>query len=443
MLRLESSPEPINLRNPGRTFMSRHPARHESGVGHSWPTGTSDNDRDGLEQLHEAGMRSLHQRRLEPVFETALRLVMRQCRASAGAVYLAEAGATSFRPVVQLSEPGWAEAFGRASWLFARTTTCFGSAAMTLPGAPGDAARAPALPGVFVAPLLSGDGESMGALVAAGAQAIELGEDQRESIARVIRHAADFGQQVRAWRDGTGAIERARADAETLNRRKDDFLAMLAHELRQPLGAALQALALDRTASCPDHRQRARDIIVHQLTHMTRLVEDLADLSAISRGTLTLQRDTVDLRAVIGRALEIAGPLLQDRQHQVTLQIGQEPSWLVADSARLTQVVSNLLYNAAFYTPAGGQVIVGLAAAEARQLRLWVRDNGVGIPAKDRHRIFDLFERGRAAGRGTGIGLAVVRRIVELHGGTVAARSVPEGGGTEVSVVLPRGSASA
>jgi CheY-like chemotaxis protein/nitrogen-specific signal transduction histidine kinase len=231
-----------------------------------------------------------------------------------------------------------------------------------------------------------------------------------------------------------------------LDRRKDEFLAMLGHELRNPLAPIMTSLELIRM-----HRNdaaqiaRSRDVIARQVTLMTRLVDDLLDVSRITRGKIELKKQSISLDSAVERALEIIRPLIDERCHQLTLNLPGEPVWLLGDPARLAQVLANLLHNAAKYTDAGGCISL-TARTEGDQLILVVADNGIGLDAHMREKVFELFVQGadsieRSRG-GMGLGLTLVRSLVQLHGGSVEARSEGPGCGSEFVVTLPLGTPS-
>lgn len=227
--------------------------------------------------------------------------------------------------------------------------------------------------------------------------------------------------------------------AEDANRAKDEFLAMLGHELRNPLSPIVTALELMRLRGGDTH-QRERAIIERQVRHLTRLVDDLLDVSRITRGKVELKTELVEMHEVVGRAVEMASPLLEQRSHTLTLEVASSGLAVEGDPARLSQVVSNLLVNAANYTPPGGQI--GVRAARAGgHITVQVSDNGAGIPAAALDQIFDLFVQGRRsldrAGGGLGLGLAIVRSLVERHGGSVTAHSDGPGCGSTFVVKLP------
>ena len=229
---------------------------------------------------------------------------------------------------------------------------------------------------------------------------------------------------------------------EESDRRKDEFLAMLAHELRNPLAPIGTAAELLRLApDNPARVQAAAQVIHRQVAHMTSIVDDLLDVSRVTRGLVAFEREPVDLRAVLAAAVEQTEPLLRARRHTLVLESGDVPAVVVGDRHRLVQVVANLLNNAVKYTPDGGRVEVGLVAS-GEEVVLRVRDSGVGMDARLLPRVFDLFAQGerspdRSQG-GLGIGLALVRSIVQAHGGRVTAASAGPGAGSTFEVTLPR-----
>lgn len=225
------------------------------------------------------------------------------------------------------------------------------------------------------------------------------------------------------------------------DRKKDDFIALLAHELRNPLAPIRNGLQVLRMAGRDvDAAARARGIMERQLTHMVRLIDDLLDVSRISRNKMELRRARVSLADVIASAVETARPLIDEAGHELTISLPAAPVHLDADLTRLAQVFSNLLTNSAKYTPPPGRI--GIAAERAGgEVVVSVRDTGIGIPASSLPNIFDMFSQvdrsiERSAG-GLGIGLALVKGLVEMHGGTVAAASPGDGAGSTFTVTLP------
>jgi PAS domain S-box-containing protein len=225
------------------------------------------------------------------------------------------------------------------------------------------------------------------------------------------------------------------------SRRKDEFLAMLAHELRNPLAPIRNAASL-LTVGAPNEArlQRARGVIERQVNHLTRLIDDLLDISRITRGKIRLDAEPIDLGVAISRSVETVRPILEAHRHHFSVELPSEQLLVHADLTRLSQALGNLLNNAAKFTPDGGAIM--LTARRARSmLEVSVRDSGIGIAPDMMPRIFDLFTQvdatpGRSQG-GLGIGLTLVRTLVEMHGGTVEARSAGAGQGSEFVVRLP------
>lgn len=224
-------------------------------------------------------------------------------------------------------------------------------------------------------------------------------------------------------------------------RRRDEFLAMLAHELRNPLAPILNAVQLMRQRGLPSAElENARAIIERQGEHLVRLVDDLLDLSRVTHGKIELRKKVVDLRAVLTDAIQSSQTALDRGCHQLTTTLPSEPLCVEADPTRLTQVIVNLLTNAAKYTEPGGRIDVFLFR-EGPQVLLSVKDTGMGIPPEQLANIFDPFMQlntslDRAQG-GLGLGLALVRQLVELHDGTITAVSLGTGQGSEFIIRLP------
>ena len=225
------------------------------------------------------------------------------------------------------------------------------------------------------------------------------------------------------------------------DRRKDEFLAMLGHELRNPLAAITAAMELMRLRDDdPSLRSRSREMLARQAALMCRLVDDLLDVSRINQGTIVLKMQEAPLGDIVERAVELARPLIDQRNHHLTLDLPAEPVLLSCDRARLVQVVANLLNNAAKYTDPGGNIWLSVQR-EGTHLLLCVRDDGIGLTEDLRERMFEPFVQakdssGRSQG-GLGVGLTLVRNLVALHGGRVEARSEGPGRGSELVVCLP------
>jgi PAS domain S-box-containing protein len=259
-------------------------------------------------------------------------------------------------------------------------------------------------------------------------------------VARDISERKTAEQALREIAERLRASEEALRDAD---RRKDEFLALLAHELRNPLAPIRYTLAANRKSGrTPEQRKRAEEIIERQVTHMSRLLDDLLDVSRITRSTLELKKSRTELTSVVGSAIETARPVLDSKRHHLSLDLPKHAVRLEADAVRLSQVFSNLLINAAKYTDPGGHIQLR-AAREGSEIVVTVRDNGIGISANMMPRLFTMFSQAQAAlGRsegGLGIGLSLVRGLVTLHGGTVEARSDGPGCGSEFTVRLPVG----
>jgi signal transduction histidine kinase/DNA-binding response OmpR family regulator len=244
-----------------------------------------------------------------------------------------------------------------------------------------------------------------------------------------------------------GALENARLYEEIrhADRQKNEFLSMLAHELRNPLAPIRNSATILRVAmDDPDKLRWAVGVIERQVGHMVRLVDDLLDISRINRGKIRLRREPVDVAAVIAHAVEASRPYIDARRHELGVSLPPQPIAVEGDPTRLAQVVTNLLNNAAKYTEPGGHISVAVEAEGGPpphgQAVLRVRDTGIGIPPEMLPTVFDLFTQGdhsldRAEG-GLGIGLTLVRRIVDLHGGSVQAFSEGPGRGSEFTVRL-------
>jgi len=231
--------------------------------------------------------------------------------------------------------------------------------------------------------------------------------------------------------------ERALKDAD---QKKDEFLALLAHELRNPLAPLLNAVELMRLQPRDPQLGWARDVIERQVNYLTRLVDDLLDVSRITRGQITLDRQPLELAVLIERAIEMAQPLMQQRDQQITVEIPDRTLRVNGDQVRLVQAFGNVLGNAVKYADPGGHIEVS-AHRRGGAAVVQVRDDGIGIPADQMGRIFELFTRVEHGPdrpqSGLGIGLALVRRLVEMHGGTVTAHSEGAGAGSEFVIRLP------
>ena len=269
-----------------------------------------------------------------------------------------------------------------------------------------------------------------------GVLTLVMAESERRYDADDVALAVELGRRA------ASAIENARLHQELRaeDRRKDEFLATLAHELRNPLAPLRTGIALLRRSADAALRERTLAIMDRQLTHMVRLVDDLLDLSRVTRGRIELAREPITLSEVVDAAIEAAAPWLDAAGVAIERRDAPEPLLLSADRTRLAQVVSNLLHNAAKFSPRGSRIVV-TGSRDGGCARLEVRDEGIGIPAELLGGIFEMFTqagdpRSRTQG-GLGIGLTLVRRLVELHGGSTWAESDGPGRGSTFVVQLP------
>src|ERR1700733_7870146 len=234
--------------------------------------------------------------------------------------------------------------------------------------------------------------------------------------------------QQRDWRDA--------------DRRKDEFLATLAHELRNPLAPIRQAALISKAPTATDAQKRwSHDVIDRQVQHMSLLLDDLLDISRVTRGTLALRMQSTELSSVIDTAVETARPTIDSKRHVLTVDMPPEPLRFTVDPLRVAQVLSNLLTNAAKYTDPEGQIRL-TARCEASDVVICVADSGIGISAATLPRVFNMFSQvhsttDRSEG-GLGIGLALAQGLIELHGGTIQASSAGLGCGSQFTVRMPR-----
>ena len=310
--------------------------------------------------------------------------------------------------------------------------------------------------------VLTGQGEyttDRAAMQAGAADYLEKGRIDATLLERSIRHAllqkryeAELERAVRERTQELNQLnedlrrevaERSRVEAalREMDQRKDEFLATLAHELRNPLAPITNALEIMRlTDSSPAAVEKARAMMERQVRQMVRLINDLLDISRIATNKFSLETEVVDIRGAVEAALEISRPWIDKGDLILTVELPDEPAWVQGDRIRLAQVLSNLLNNAAKYTEPGGSVSLGVRKNASRIL-VTVRDTGIGIPAEVLPRVFDLFTQvDRSLNRshgGLGIGLALVKRLVEMHGGTVSVASEGQGRGTEFTISLP------
>jgi len=265
--------------------------------------------------------------------------------------------------------------------------------------------------------------------------------DMLEEVAGRAAIALDNSRLYRTLKREITRSRQAEEDLQDANRRKDEFLAMLSHELRNPLAPIRNAVELMRRVASTEQRLvMSRDVIDRQVTQLTRLVDELLDVSRISQGKIVLKKEPVELAKIIAHSVETARPMMDQREQRLSIEVSARPVWLQGDFARLSQAVSNLLNNASKYTPEGGRIKLTANAGEGLAT-ITVEDNGSGIEPELLPKIFELFvqgERGldRAQG-GLGIGLTLVKRLVELHQGRVEAHSDGPGNGARFRIMLP------
>jgi signal transduction histidine kinase len=268
----------------------------------------------------------------------------------------------------------------------------------------------------------------------------ELAESRasaREALSRQRELEAEIAERKIAEKER----EKAQQALREADRRKDEFLAMLAHELRNPLAPIRNALEmLKLVEASPELQRQTREMMERQVQLMVRLVDDLLDVSRITRGKIELRKEPIELAAIVTRAVETAQPLIDAQKHQSQIDIAPGPLLVQGDLVRLGQVVANLLNNAAKYMAPGGRIRLK-AGREADKIVLRLRDEGIGIAPEMLPQVFDLFTQADHAPAlsqgGLGIGLTLVRRLVEMHGGTVEAHSEGIGRGSEFVVSLP------
>jgi signal transduction histidine kinase len=271
-----------------------------------------------------------------------------------------------------------------------------------------------------------------------GSQSREFDDLDVSILGELANHAAIAIENARLYDEA----QAARREAEGANRAKDEFMAMLGHELRNPLAPIVTALDL-MNLRAPGQLERERAVIGRQVHHLSRLVDDLLDVSRITRGKVELHRERLALAAIVAKAIEQTSPLLEQKNHRLVVDVPFDLA-VVGDPLRLAQIIGNLVGNAAKYTPESGLVEVTAHADDEGRVVLVVRDNGIGIAPDILPHVFDMFVQApqsssRPAG-GLGLGLTIVKSLVEMHGGTVAVASEGAGKGSSFSVSLPAAS---
>ena len=278
------------------------------------------------------------------------------------------------------------------------------------------------------------EGRPVGSLSLSRLAGGPLTDDQAEFMRAVGKLAGQALERARLY----DALQRSYDEASEASRRKDEFLAMLGHELRNPLAPITMALELMRVRGAANDRERG--VIQRQVQQMSRLIDDLLDVSRVTRGKIQLSKEVVETSALVSKALEMVTPLLERKRHKLAVDVPATGLALNVDATRITQVIQNLLTNAAKYTEPGGEIRVR-ATLEAGQVVIAVSDNGVGIAPELQPRLFDLFVQGersldRAEG-GLGIGLTIAKMLCDLHGGSISVASEGLHRGSTFSVRLP------
>jgi PAS domain S-box-containing protein len=255
------------------------------------------------------------------------------------------------------------------------------------------------------------------------------------------RYFTGIVRDITARKQLEDELHRRVDDLAAADRQKNEFIALLAHELRNPLAPMRNSLHLLRMRGASEEIARhAREVLERQMQHLVRLVDDLLDVSRIIRGKIELRREVLDVAVAVARAIESARPAIETKGHELSVSLPEPAVWVQGDLERLAQIIANLLTNAAKYTDRGGRVAISVTR-DGDQAVIRVRDTGVGIPAEVLPRVFDLFVQGvgsaaRSQG-GLGIGLTLVKRLVEMHEGSVEAHSEGNGRGSEFVVRLP------
>lgn len=293
------------------------------------------------------------------------------------------------------------------------------------------------LRGLLAAPLVGRNGNHLGLVQLADRTDGDFSEDDEHILVQLAQMGSVALENVRLYDELRGHAERLR-DAD---RRKDEFLAMLAHELRNPLAAISNAAQITKRSGSSEHREWSQQVIESQVKNLARMIDDLLDVSRITRGKIELRRQHLRLATIIGSAVESVRPLLEERKHRFDLELDAGDLAVLGDPTRLEQVLVNLLSNAVKYTEAGGRI--GLTVrGEDDGIVIRVDDTGIGMAPELISRAFELFAQGdrtiaRSEG-GLGIGLTLVKRLVEMHGGSVTAESAGLGQGSRFTVRLPR-----
>jgi signal transduction histidine kinase len=410
-----------------------------------------------LTSLHELAMRLGGISEIQPALQAILDTAVEGQEAHFGIVWLHDPGTGA---LVARASRGFADASlkeftrvmpgpggGAAGNAFARRSRWAIEDTETDPSfaAYRDAARHAGFRAVHSTPIVTRADELLGVISVHYRQPHRPLQRDMQMADVCARYAADA---IKAYLD-IARLKQAESDLRELDQRKNEFLATLAHELRNPLAPLRNGLEVMRLAGTDSKMaERARAMMERQLGQMVRLVDDLLDVSRVSHGKIELRREEVDLAAVLRNAIETSQPVMDERGHEFTADIPAAKITIHGDLARLAQVFSNLLNNAARYTPSGGRVSLEVKPLD-REVAVTVRDNGLGISRDMLSRVFEIFTQvDRSIERtqgGLGIGLSIAKRLVEMHGGTIELASEGLGKGSAFTVRLPariEGSAS-
>ncbi len=401
-----------------------------------------------MRQLHELVSRLLHCQDLDSAMHEVLDATLTMMAADKGNIQLFDAAHQTLRIGAQR---GFDEAFLRTfSTVDAAAESACGralhsNARVMIPDVNLDegyaslreVAREAGYRAVQSTPLLGRNGVPMGMLSTHWKEPTQPADSAMRMLDLYARQAAELIERSRI----ETRLRQVADDLRQASRAKDEFISMLGHELRNPLAPIQIALHLmEMRGETGSERERA--IIGRQVHHMARLVDDLLDVARIIRGQVTLQANPTELWSVVGRAVETASPLIEQRRHTLQIEVPPVGLQVMADPVRLGQAISNLLTNAARYTPPEGHIRISAQVNEQGQVQLTVHDNGVGIEPDDQARVFDLFAQGRQgidrSQGGLGLGLTIARTMTTLHGGTLSCRSEGRDQGSSFTLTLPR-----
>jgi PAS domain S-box-containing protein len=392
-----------------------------------------------LRRLHEMSTRLAATLELQPILDETLRAAVAIENADMGLLSLCDAEGQGLSIGASIGfQPEYLNLIQRASSGGA-CGTCYGERRRVL--VPDievnpifepyrDAARKAGFRAVHSTPLVTRGGKTIGVLSTHFRRPYQPSARTIHLIDLCARQAVEFIENARLY-----------AELRAADRSKEEFLAVLAHELRNPLAPIRNSLHIMRlSGELTSAGERVQEVMERQVSHLVRLVDDLMEVSRISRGKIELRKAPVELAEVMAGAVEASRPLIEEARHQLAISLPTEPLTLEADGIRLTQIISNLLNNAAKYTDSGGQIWL-TARRERSDVVISIRDTGIGIPPEKLAHVFDMFAQVHATGYrntgGLGIGLTLVRRLVELHGGKIEARSAGLGKGSEFIVRLP------